>query len=78
MGKPITHERVLTYNRNEKYELDGVELSEGYTLEVLERDAYTKKFEWKETYIPFEKSERNSVVKSIVDVGKKARIRGNV
>lgn len=75
LGKPITHEGILTFNRNNKYEIGNYELNEGDTLEVLEQDDYTKKYVWEETHVPYVDNPQE-LFKSLVAEGKKARIRG--
>nr|WP_300837752.1 hypothetical protein [uncultured Acetatifactor sp.] len=74
LGKPISHEGILCYGGNGKYELDGIELKEGERVEVLEEDEFTNHIKWQEIYIPYENNLKE-LPESLSVVGKRVRIR---
>ena len=75
LEKPISHEGILTYNKNEKYEVDGIELCEGDRLEVLGISDITNRYEWKIERFSY-RNKTQTMFRSFVSDGKRVRIRG--
>lgn len=52
LEKPVTKEGIIEYRGN-RYELDGMKLQEGQSVEILVEDEYLKNQIWKKYYVEY-------------------------
>lgn len=75
LEQPIAHEGTLHMNQNERYEVDGVELTCGSPLEVLVHDEGSEYPEWVASRIEADHGYYFVARRNLPLEGKRARIR---
>lgn len=76
---PIIHEGVLSLNKNDRFEFDGVELTSGMGVEILVQDYPDDAPEWVASSIEADLGSYYLVARPKLDLkGKRARIRKSI